>query len=470
MNAAGYVRVSTQEQTKGYSIGEQTERISAYCAAMGWTVFRIYTDGGYSGSNMDRPALRELIRDAEAGRFQKVVVYKLDRLSRSQKDTLPIIEDVFLPHGVDFVSMSESFDTSSPFGRASLGMMATFSQLEREQIKERMQMGRYARIKAGKYKGNWVPPIGYLYRDGFLIVEPYEAEQVKMVFSFADAGKTPGEITRELEGMEHKSGPWNVRQVRKVLRSRTYVGEVVYRGEWFPGLHEPLVSPEQFKRVQRIMQRRHELHAYKGQKAGRITSYLGGMCVCAHCGGHYSFRAQHSGGHIYRVYKCNSRMKKEGLRVWAPDCRNKIWKADDLEALVFGEVRKLSIDPGRIRKTDKKEDRREKAIRDRIEKIDRELSRLIDLYSVDGIPVTALQSKIREAQEKREGLEKELSRLQGAPVTTPEEAEEAVRSFDEVLSRGDLAEIHRLLEALIDRIEIDGEDLTIFWNFTPKSP
>ena len=474
MNAAGYVRVSTDTQAeKGYSIGEQTERIRAYCAAMGWTIFRIYTDGGFSGSNMERPALREMIRDAEAGMFGKVVVYKLDRLSRSQKDTLTLIEDVFLPHGIDFVSMSESFDTSSPFGRASLGMMATFAQLEREQIKERMQMGRYARIKAGKYKGNGIPPLGYTYRDGFLVTEPFEAEQVRLAFSRFIAGDTPEEIARELNrtGMTHQHGEWTARMVRKALRSRTYIGMVHYRGEWFPGLHEALVSPEDWDKAQRIMERRHELYAYKGEHAGRVVSYLGGLIYCAHCGGKYSYHGNREGKRIYRFYKCNSRAKKKGVRVWAPDCRNKIWKADELEGLVFGEIKKLAMDPGRIRKAGKKEDRREKAISDKVVKIDRELSRLIDLYSVDGIPVGTLQAKIREAQERREKLEEELTRLrdQAAPVTTPEEAEEAVRTFADVLGGGDFREIRRVVEALISRIEIDGDDLTIYWTFSPKN-
>ncbi|HBG12143.1 MAG TPA: integrase, partial [Clostridium sp.] len=128
-----YIRVSTTEQAQeGYSIGEQKERLEQYVKAMGWIISGEYIDPGFSGSNTDRPALNKLID--EINQHDIVLVYKLDRLSRSQKDTMLLIEDVFLKNDVDIVSMSESFDTSTPFGRAAIGLLATFAQLERENI------------------------------------------------------------------------------------------------------------------------------------------------------------------------------------------------------------------------------------------------------------------------------------------------------------------------------------------------
>ena len=135
MMVAIYVRVSTLEQyIEGYSINEQIERLKKYCEAKGWTVYKVYIDGGYSGANMDRPGLQEMFRDVEAGAFDAVLVYKLDRLSRSQKDTLEIIEDILLPSNIEFISMTENLDTSTPFGRAMIGILSVFAQLESEQI------------------------------------------------------------------------------------------------------------------------------------------------------------------------------------------------------------------------------------------------------------------------------------------------------------------------------------------------
>ncbi|WP_239828203.1 recombinase family protein, partial [Streptococcus pneumoniae] len=98
-----------------------------------WNVYKVYTDGGFSGSNTDRPALESLIKDAKKRKFDTVLVYKLDRLSRSQKDTLHLIEDVFIKNGIEFLSLQENFDTSTPFGKAMIGLLSVFAQLEREQ-------------------------------------------------------------------------------------------------------------------------------------------------------------------------------------------------------------------------------------------------------------------------------------------------------------------------------------------------
>lgn len=149
-----YIRVSTEAQAEeGYSIQAQTERLEAYCKAMGWDNYRCYTDGGYSGSNLDRPEMTRLIADARGGQVATVVVFKLDRLSRSQKDTLYLIEDVFLPHGVDFISLNESIDTSTPYGRAMIGILSAFAQLERENIYLRTRMGMVERVRQGYWMG-----------------------------------------------------------------------------------------------------------------------------------------------------------------------------------------------------------------------------------------------------------------------------------------------------------------------------
>ena len=138
--AACYVRVSTEHQRENYSIAEQTDRLTAFCAAKDITIGRIYTDGGYSGGTLRRPALQDML--AHLPEYDVVIVYKLDRLSRSQKDTLLLIEDYFLAKQVDFISVCENFDTSTPLGRAMIGMLSVFAQLEKEQITERFTMGR----------------------------------------------------------------------------------------------------------------------------------------------------------------------------------------------------------------------------------------------------------------------------------------------------------------------------------------
>ena len=173
MVTALYARVSTDAQAEeGYSIDIQGERLEAYCNLKGYESFEHYIDGGYSGSNLNRPSMQRLIQDCKDKKIDRVVVYKLDRLSRSQKDTLYLIEEVFLPHGVDFVSINESFDTSTPFGRAVIGILSVFAQLERENIRERTRAGMLGRVRDGYWPGGGRVPFGYDYDAKLNILVP----------------------------------------------------------------------------------------------------------------------------------------------------------------------------------------------------------------------------------------------------------------------------------------------------------
>ena len=162
--AAIYIRVSTDFQAEeGYSIDAQKEQLTAYCVSKSIKNYEYYIDGGWSGSNIERPEIQRLIKDVKEDKISHVIVYKLDRLSRSQKDTLYLIEDVFNPHGVDFVSLNESMDTSTPMGRLMLGILSAFAQLERENIRLRTRMGMKERVKAGLWMGGGRVPFGYDY-------------------------------------------------------------------------------------------------------------------------------------------------------------------------------------------------------------------------------------------------------------------------------------------------------------------
>ena len=148
--AAIYIRVSTDFQAEeGYSIEAQKEQLTAYCVSKGIKNYDYYIDGGWSGSNIERPEMERLMKDVKDGKISHVIVYKLDRLSRSQKDTLYLIEDLFMPNNVDFVSLTELLDTSTPMGRAMIGILAAFAQLERENIKFRLNSGRQLYIEKG---------------------------------------------------------------------------------------------------------------------------------------------------------------------------------------------------------------------------------------------------------------------------------------------------------------------------------
>lgn len=470
-----YCRVSTREQAKeGYSIGEQQERLKKYCDAMGWKNFELYVDGGFSGGSVERPALKRLIRDIKNGKIEKVVVYKLDRLSRSQKDTLILIEDVFLSNGVDFVSMSENFDTGTPFGKAMVGILSVFAQLEREQIKERMMMGNEARAKEGKYCGG-CSPIGYDYIDGELKLNDFEALQVREAFKLILENMSPRRIAKIFneKGYKTKFGSWSGDRVRYVLKSPLYVGRVKYAGEYFDGIHEAIVSEETFNDAQKILEKRFE-EVKTNRNAGKATTYLGGFLICGRCGAKYTKQLQlskRSDGSYYRYhyFVCNSRNKKRAESVRNPHCKNKNWNIEKLTNIIFDEIRKLSLDPNyfeEVRDDSIQEDKRS-VLEAEIEKIDAQLSRVMDLYILENIPLQTLEVKTNELNEQRLKLEEELESLEEekSEKLSKEEAEDLIQSFDDIIKRANFEEIRSVLSALIEKIILDGEDIEIHWRF-----
>ena len=474
MNVALYPRVSTQEQAQeGYSIGEQTERLESYCKALGWNVYNVYTDAGFSGANMNRPGLQKLIKDVKAGRVDKVVVYKLDRLSRSQKDTLTLIEDVFLANGVDFVSMSENFDTSTPLGKAMIGVLAVFAQLEREQIKERLSMGRDARAKSGKFHGSGRIPIGYDYIDGELVTNEFEKIQVIKIFEMFNSGVTPFNIAKYLNehGYTAKDArQWYPASVRRIIRSRLYLGYICFSKQWYPGTHEAFIDEATFNAAQIIDKANRLEHDELNRRKTLARSYLGGMVYCGRCGDKYNKRIRrhkHKDGHmiIDSVYICHSRNKRTQERVADPNCDNRIWKLKDLDSVVFAEIRKLAVDPAyydQIRTSTTPDET--PVIQAQIDKIDAQVSRLIDLYSNALIPSDVVQKKIAELTEQKKKLNDQLDEAEAH--TPKDEILEIARSFSDVLDSGDFDEIRLLLTTLIRKVVVDGDDVTIYWNFT----
>ena len=464
IKAGLYPRVSTQEQAKeGYSVGEQKERLKSYCAAMGWTVYNTYTDAGYSGGNMDRPGLQAMIKDVEDGKIDKVVVYKLDRLSRSQKDALHMIEDVFLPNNVDFVSITENFDTSTAFGKAAIGMTAVFAQLEKENIRQRMEMGREAKAKSGYYIRSKQLPLGYDYAEGKLIINE-DADIVKMIYKMYLDGYTQ----REICAYYHDRGyidTLSVRTIGYILRNSVYAGYVFYSGKTYDGIHEPIVTKEDFAAVQRRLAERQAMYKKMNLQTNgdTHTTLLGGMLYCKRCGARYGKSTSGPVNNRYGVYECYSRSKDNIKMVRNPNCKNKIWRVGDLDRIVLDALREIQIDPTTINRAEKKDKPSKSAIQRKIAQTSEKITRLLDLYADGKIPVEQLDDKIQQLTSQRDALQAQLS--DDLTAITPETAKITVSNLGTVLNLGDRTEIRKIIETLISRIDLDGEDVYISWRF-----
>lgn len=243
--ACVYTRVSTEAQeAEGYSLEEQERLCKSAIESKEWEYIGTYCDAGFSGKTVDRPALQRMMRDIKDGRIDAVMIYKLDRLSRSQKDTIMIIEDVFLENEVDIVSLKETLDTSTPWGRAMIGILAAFNQLDRETIVMRTSMGKNAKAKEGGYTGGKCP-IGYRVKDKELVIDESEAEIVREVFRLREKNMAIRKIAESLasRGMYGRDGkPMFYTTVGSIINHREfYTGVKEYRGAKVRGKHEPIL-------------------------------------------------------------------------------------------------------------------------------------------------------------------------------------------------------------------------------------
>lgn len=306
-----YCRVSTDAQyEEGYSIDAQTELLEAYCKSRQITNYKPYVDGGFSGSNLNRPRIQKLIEEAKTGVIERVVVYKLDRLSRSQKDTLYLIEDVFIPNGVDFVSINESFDTATPFGRAMIGILSVFAQLERDNIRMRTRMGMLKRVEDGYWMGGGVVPFGYDYDKSKGILVPNEdAKMVKEMYALYLKGYSCERIAHMFDLKYDKL-------VNQILTRKSNTGIIQYKGKEYQGRHEPIIDLETYEETMREMKRRAE------KKECTKTQYLfTGMLQCGKCGAKMRYQKWGKNGRAKIV--CYSQQASKKYLVKDPNCDNK---------------------------------------------------------------------------------------------------------------------------------------------------
>ena len=471
MRVGLYPRVSGIEQAQeGYSIGEQIERMKDYCKAKQWTVYKIYTDAGYSGANMDRPGLQSMIKDSEEGKIDMILVYKLDRLSRSQKDVLYLVEDVFDKHGVFFSSMTENFDTSTPFGKAILGILAVFAQLEREQIRERTMMGKKARAEEGKWHGGSTQPIGYDYNveDDMLYINEYEAMQIKEIVDLF-LKRTPVKTIAKImdkKGYKHKHGEWEAKTIKRMLTNPVYIGILQSKNGNYPGNHKTILDKETFDEVQALMKERKEKY---GVTDTSYASLLGGFLYCKHCTAKYS-KSTNGGGRYY--YSCYSRNKKMKSLIKDPNCKNKTYRMLDLDVAIINEITKLSIDPEyveevRANKPVNDVGEKIKTINKQIEGITSQMSNLMNLYSLNKMPIELIDKQIADLNETKIALEKELESLDVPDTDDEGMTIKEIQTLASMMNDKDLTlkDKRNIVSSLIYYIEIDDENVLIHWKF-----
>jgi site-specific DNA recombinase len=344
LRCAVYTRKSSEEglDMEFNSLEAQRESCEAYVAsqrAEGWLlVSDRYDDGGFSGGTLDRPALKRLLADIEAGKVDIVVVYKIDRLSRSLMDFSRLVE-VFDQHKVTFVSVTQSFNTTTSMGRLTLNILLSFAQFEREVIGERIRDKFAASRKRGMWMGGWAP-LGYEVRDRKLIVNEADAKLVRSIFQrFLKVGSATT-LARELiaENVRNKYGKLIDKGILyKILNNPVYIGVAVHKGASYPGEHVGIIDRKLWDRVQAKFQE----SPRKRAAATRVQtpSLLRGI-IFDPAGIAMSPTHTRKGGRLYRYY-----LSQTVLKLGASDCPAARVPAAEIEGIVIEQIRLLLLSP-----------------------------------------------------------------------------------------------------------------------------
>lgn len=367
-----YRRVSTDKQAdEGYSLDVQVEKLQAYAKTMSNVKeTRIYTDDGYSGSSLDRPGMKQMIEDIEAGFITHVVVVKLDRLSRSQKDTLHLIEDVMIPANVAFISIMESFNTDTPFGRAMVGILSVFAQLERENIFERTRGGMQKRVEKGYWPGGGRTPYGYDYDpiQGILVPNA-EADMVRHIYDRYLAGAGMQAIADELD-LKYE------RVVYNIITRKSNAGYIVYNGEEYQGLHEPIISLETYTQAMQLLANRSSARIVT-----KTEHLLTGFCFCGKCGARMRYMKWGKAG--YKLV-CYSQQRSKQYLVRDPNCDVPAPYAEDVEAGVIQTLFAVAKDKLANAKKSVQSGSISDMLQDQLDKAEAKLRRLYGLYGDSG--------------------------------------------------------------------------------------
>ena len=306
LRCAIYTRKSTEEglDMEFNTLDAQREACEAYIASQrskGWVATRDrYDDGGFSGGNLERPGLKQLLTDIDDGLIDVVVVYKIDRLSRSLMDFSKLVE-IFDRNGVTFVSVTQSFNTTTSMGRLTLNILLSFAQFEREVIGERIRDKVAASRKRGIWMGGYVP-LGYDVQDRKLLVNDAEAASVRRIFErFVELGSATV-LARELrrEGFRNKQGTLiDKGYLYRLLKNRVYRGEAVHKGTAYPGEHDAIIDDDLWDRAHAILQENPRKRANNSRS--RTPALLKGL-IFSDTGAAMTPTSTKKGAKLYRYY------------------------------------------------------------------------------------------------------------------------------------------------------------------------
>jgi site-specific DNA recombinase len=496
VRCAIYTRKSTEEglEQEFNSLDAQREAGEAFVAsqrAEGWTCLPDrYDDGGFTGGNMDRPALRRLMSDIEAGKIDCVVVYKVDRLSRSLLDFARMME-TFEKARVSFVSVTQQFNTATSMGRLILNVLLSFAQFEREIIRERTRDKMAATRRKGKWSGG-LPVLGYdIDPQGYrLVLNEDEAVQVRAIFHLYLQHQALLPVLQELEKRGWTNKRWTTRAGRlcggrpfskstlhRLLTNHVYAGKVRYKDEIHDGEHTAIIDMETFRSVQALLLRNGRTGG--AQVRNQFGAILKGLLRCLPCGCAMTPSHTTKGDRRYRYYTCVGAQK----RGWG-SCPSKSIPAAEIEAVVLQQIRCIGRDPDLLHQTlaqaRQQEDARMVELDAERRVLERDLARWhADMQSLSGqlgndgnrsvvSRLADLQERMDMAARRLAGVREQVQEVRRQGIDE-EEARRALSSFDPVWASLTPLEQARLVGLLVRQVTYDGTTGKVAITFHPTS-
>ncbi len=354
-----YCRVSTEMQRdKGESIANQKSRLTEYAQEKNYK-YKIYEDAGFSAKDTNRPAIKQLVDDVKNGKIERILVTKIDRITRRIKDLLDLLQ-LFEEYDVSFKSLSQPIDTSSAMGRGFLNLLGVFAEMERDMVSERVGEDMRHRAKNGKWNGG-VVPYGYKLKDKQLYISPEEADSLKKIYNKYIELESLRGVTQWLNGNGYKTRnnkSWAAASISRLLSNPTYIGKIWYnkrasskttgklknrpKEEWIinEGNHQPIIDGQIFNTVQKILERQSQ------EPRRKMSEYLlSGLVRCGKCGGALSGatyrRVTPRNPRVYAYYKChNSNSKGKAI------CKGISIAKETLENLVIDKILSLTKSKG----------------------------------------------------------------------------------------------------------------------------
>ena len=494
-----YCRVSTIEQAEeGYSIDEQNVKIREYCEREGHEIYNLYEDRGISGKNItNRPGIKQLLEDATKNKFDLVVVWKLNRISRKLLDILNIV-DLLNKHNIAFRSLTENFETETPSGKLQLNIMGAIGEFERETIAENVKMGLLARAREGRWNGGVVlgydlvelPNEGKKRKNTRLEINEKEANTVRRIFELYSQGHGYKAVVNRINKEGHKTkrnGEFAVSTVKEILQNPVYIGKIRYnvRQDWSKkrrnninanpilsdGIHEPIVDVETWNKVQVILKERSKKH----NKVYDCEFPLTGILKCPVCGAGMTIsrstsKRKDGTRRVNEYYSCGN-WKNKGTAV----CNSNSIRVEVADEYVLSKIMELINNEYILKKVvdniNQNKSTKLKPILEQLEQINKEIEKLtskksknIELYE-DGIldkselsiRVKVINDEIEKLKYREQELKQDLQLAEGDPIPF-ELVNEVMQRFKEVfLEMSTSQQRKQLIHLLVSKITINKE-------------